>query len=475
MGTSTVDARRHSRTDWQTWLRALMFVVAAQLASAGPPAPQVTPPGQPAAKKPPASRHKKSKRTASAPASSTLRRRLRCQHPANPLRRPFVCKDEPFDWEETLTRDWNTERDRLKETGITPTVSYYGVLQTNPTGDAPQMWGYVGQLTAGLDFNFERLAGVRGSSLYVSGSWGTGSNLTARIGSLFPVNPNYAPGSYLGETYLQQKLLDDKLTLAAGRLGANYTFAGLPAFANYVSFGIDPTPVSIVTNDLSFAGPPPGLEWGAQAIYRAAPSVELAAGVFNTSANSANNGNIFVLQQGNQGAMYLAQATYLHKQGPHDMEKPGEVTGGFFYDTNTFAILPNNTTATGVNYGVYLMGQQKVWEPSRNVPEGLTLWAAGTWSPKQIVSTMPWFAGAGLCYQGLVPRRKDDIVSAGWWYGKTSVYIPGSTAAQMVEVNYQWMPTKSINVIPDFQYIWRPTGFPSASTVVVGIQLTVTI
>ncbi len=373
-----------------------------------------------------------------------------------------------------MTNDWKTARGKLEEIGISPTISYYGVLQTN-VGGPPQMWGYVGQLTTGLDFNFEKIVGARGLSLYFGGSYGTGSNLTARIDSSFPVNPNYAVGGFLGEIYFQQKLDDDKLKLAAGRLAASNTFAGLPAFANYVSSGIDSAPVSVVTNDLSFAGPPPGLQWGAQAIYRAAPSVELAAGVFNTNPNSANNGNVFGLQQRNHGAMFLAQATYLHKQGPHDTEKPGEFTGGFFYDTNTFAILPNETTKTGVNYGVFLMGQQKVWEPSKAAPQGLTLWAAGTWSPKQIVSAMPWFAGTGLCYQGPVPRRKDDIVSAGWWYGKTSSFTPGSTAAQMVEVNYQWILSRYVNIVPDFQYIWRPSGFPSAATAVLGIQLKLTL
>ncbi|MBV8141134.1 MAG: carbohydrate porin [Verrucomicrobia bacterium] len=298
------------------------------------------------------------------------------------------------------------------------------------------------------------------------------------------MNPNYAVNCYLGEIYFQEKLDDGKLTLAAGRLAGNYTFAGLPAFANYVSSGIDPTPGSIVTNDFSFAGPPPGLEWGGQAIYRVLPSIELAAGVFNTNPNAANNANVFALQQRNEfagylpknkGAMYIAQATYLYKQAPDDTEKPGEFTGGFFYDTNAFAILPNQVRTTGVNYGVFLMGQQKVWEPSRGADQGLTIWAAGTWSPKQSVSTMPGFVGVGVNYQGLIPRRKNDIVAAGWWYGKTSPFLPGSIATQMIEVNYQWVPTRYVNITPDFQYIWRPSGFPSQAVAVVGIQLNLTL
>ena len=44
-------------------------------------------------------------------------------------------------------------------------------------------------------------------SLYISGSWGTGSNLTATSTAYLPSITNYAVGAYLGELYLQQKLL----------------------------------------------------------------------------------------------------------------------------------------------------------------------------------------------------------------------------------------------------------------------------
>jgi len=51
------------------------------------------------------------------------------------------------------------------------------------------------------------------------------------------------------------------------------------------------------------------------------------------------------------------------------------------------------------------------------------------------VSSMPLFGGAGFSYEGLIKRRKTDIVSIGWIYGKTSTFIPAATAAKMLEVN----------------------------------------
>jgi carbohydrate-selective porin OprB len=160
-------------------------------------------------------------------------------------------------------------------------------------------------------------------SLYVAGSWGTGSDLTATINSVFPVNTNYAVGAYLGEVYLEQKLLKNNLTLAAGHLAASDNFGELPVFDNYVSFAINPNPQSLVNNDLSYTGPPPGLEWGGQAVYDATPVVHVAAGVFNTNPHSATNGNVFAFQQGNKGVLVTAQVSYLRNQQSDDKEKQG--------------------------------------------------------------------------------------------------------------------------------------------------------
>jgi len=408
-------------------------------------------------------------------AAKTNQRKLNCRHPANPNMRKYGCKDEDRDAEETLTSDWDGFRDKLRNLGITPSGSYYSALQTNVTGGPHQIWGYVGQLTTSVDFNFEKLLKIPGMSFYFSDLWGTGSNLTASLGSVFPVNPDYAVGAYLGEIYLQQKFLDGDLTLAAGRLGAEYTFAGLPVFSNYVSGAINSTPESLIANDLSFVGPPPGLEWGAQAIYNVTPALQVAAGVFNTNANSANNGNVYLLQQGNKGALVTAQFSYLYNQGSNDKGIPGQYTVGFFEDNNAFATLPLGNLGSNGNSGVFILGQQMVYRPAGpGTTEGLTVWAAGTYSSKQLVSSMPVFGGGGFSYEGLVGKRKTDILSFAWIYGKTSTFIPAATAAKMLEVNYQWVPTRYVTVIPDFQYIWRPTGTSGPGSAVLGVQLNVT-
>jgi porin len=405
----------------------------------------------------------------------TNQQKLKCSNPADPNIRRFGCKDEEHNWDETLTKGWDGLRDRIRNLGITPSGSYYSALQTNVTGGPHQVWGYVGVLTTALDINFEKLLKIPGMSLYFSDLWGTGSNLTANLGSVFPLNPNYAVGAHLGEIYLQQKFLHGGLTVAAGRLGASYTFASLPVFNNYVSGAINSTPESLIANDLSFVGPPPGLEWGAQALYNVTPAIQLAAGVFNTNANSANNGNVFVLEQGNKGALVTAQVTYLYNQSSNEKGMPGQYSVGFFEDDNAFPTLPLRISSSDGNSGVYILGQQMVYRPDGpGTTAGLTVWAAGTYSAKQLVSSMPVFGGAGFSYAGLIKRRKKDVAGVAWIYGKTSTFIPAATAAKMLEVNYQWLPMRYITVIPDFQYIWRPTGTNGPGSAVLGVQVNVT-
>jgi len=64
--------------------------------------------------------------------------------------------------------------------------------------------------------------------------------------------------------------------------------------------------------------------------------------------------------------------------------------------------------------------------------QALKVWGAWAYSSKQSVSSMPVFGGAGLSYKGMIKKRKHDIFSAGWIYGKTSTYIPNGSAGEII-------------------------------------------
>ena len=341
--------------------------------------------------------------------------KVRCPSPADPRNLHFECTGQSFDMiEETLTKDWAGLRTDLRELGIKPTASYTSDLMGNPGGGQSRGFTYAGTVQVSIFWDFAKLLHLAGLSFNIGGAWSTGKNLSADyIGNNFWVQSAYtAPGNgsnnlTLGQIYLQQQLFDNSLILAGGRLAPETTFATMPVLNNYINQGINPVPGSLWTNDDTFTSYPPGVEWGAQAIYNLSPAFQVAAGVFNTNQSSALGGKggvNFALQQGNRGVLSVVQVSYFLNHAPDDKGLPGQYSFGGFYNGNRFANLNNpNSTKSGL-YSIYGMFQQMVYrDGGAGSQKGLTVWGEAAVAPRSIVSFMPYFIGGGLSYQGALP------------------------------------------------------------------------
>jgi porin len=408
-----------------------------------------------------------------------VERKFNCRHPANPHRRQFGCNDAVFGADEALAGDWNGIRRVMKRIGVTPTASYVGALQTNVTGGRDQVWSYAGQLSVAFSVDFSELIKARGLSAYVGISWGTGSNLAGSLDSSILTSGLYAPSFYLGEMYLQQKLAQGKINLLAGKLAAANTFAALPVFANYVNYGIDPNPFSLGANDLTFFGPPTGTEWGAQASYQITPSIQITGGGFNTNLSSAEgetHGADFTLQEGNKGVLAIGEIDYLRNQRASSVGKPGQITVGFLHSNNSFPSLLSPQEHSDGYSGAYVMGQQMVFRPGGpGSSRGATVWGSWALNSKDIISPVPVFWGGGLSYEGLIPARKDDTISAGLIRAEASKYAPSSNAEQLLELNYQWSHSRYLAVTPHAEYLWKRNSQDRRNATVLGIQISLTL
>jgi carbohydrate-selective porin OprB len=411
------------------------------------------------------------------PSQVAAQRSLQCRHPADPRRRQRSCNDAGFDWDETLAGDWNKVRQALQRIGIAPTASYVGALQTNVTGRKDQVWSYAALSSLAATADLGELVKIPGLSAYVGTSWGTGSDLSASLDSILPTSGLYAPSFYLGEMYLQQRL--KKLTLVSGRLAAANNFATLPIFANYVNYGINPNPFSLGANDVTFFGPPAGTEWGAEATYSLRPSIQVAAGAFNTNVNSANgqnHGADFTLQEGNKGILAIGEVDYLRNQGANAAGKPLQITLGFLHSNNSFPSLASSVARSDGYSGGYLMGQQMVYRPGGpGTTRGATLWGAWALNSKDLVSPIPLFWGAGLSYEGLIPARKNDVLSAGLIRAEASKYASSNNTEQLLELNYQWTHSRYMTITPHAQYLWKSGSAQGRNATILGIQLSVTL
>ena len=415
--------------------------------------------------------------TTAGPASAA--RKFNCRQPANPHRQRRGCDDQDFDWDETLARGWNDIRRVTKRIGIVPTASYVSALQTNVTGGHDQVWAYAGQLSFAANADLRELPHVTGLSAYVGASWGTGSNLAGSLGSVIPTSGLYAPSFYLGEMYLQQRLVKGKMTMLAGRLAPANTFAALPVFANYVNYGINPNPFSLGANDLAFFSPPSGTEWGAQASYMVTPSIQISAGAFNTNLHSANgdsHGADFTLQQGNKGVLAVGEIDYLRNQSTNSLGKPGQITFGFLHSNNSFSTLSSPGQSDDGYSGAYLMAQQMVFRPgSAGTSRGATVWGAWSRNTKELISPIPLFWGGGLSYEGLIPARKSDVISVGLIRASGSKYAQPTDTEELLELNYQWIHSRYMTITPHAQYLWNTKDHEGRNATVLGIQLSITL
>ncbi len=411
---------------------------------------------------------------------------VRCRSAANPYRLPHECVGRVFDsGEETSTKDWAGLRTYLDERGIKPTVSYTTQPMGNPSGGQSQGFTYAATLQGSLFVDLSKLIGVPGLSSHALAAWSTGRNLSADyVGNIFTVQSTYSSpnnGSSnltIGEFYLQQKLSDDTIILAAGRLAPQSTFATMPVLNQYVNGAINPIPGHLAINDFSFTGYPPGAEWGAQGIYNASSRFQIAAGLFNTNPNSAGGGKggaDFALQQGNRGALSVAQINYFSNHASGDTGLPGQYAVGVFYDNNTFTSLSNVDATQKGTYSIYGQFQQMVQrDGDADSHKGMTVWAVTAISPKASVNRIPYLVGAGLSDEGLFHGRGSDIASAGVISGILSRFIPQSTAETALEINYQITFKRWFSITPDLQYVIRPAGSTAVrNAFLLGAQTTI--
>ena len=411
---------------------------------------------------------------------------VRCPSPANPHKSYHECAGRPFDFiKDTLTEDWAGFRNELNRLGITPTASYTTQLMGNPSGGQSRGFTYAGTLQALIFWDLDKLLRIPGLSFNVGGAWSTGKNLSADyVGNIFTIQSTYsAPNNgtnnlTLGQIYLQQQLFNSSLIIAAGRLAPQSTFAVMPVLNQYINGGINPATGLLSINDPSFTQYPPGVEWGVQALYNVTPRFQIAAGVFNNNQNSANGakgGIDFSLQQGNRGALSVVQVNYLFNHAKNDTGLPGQYTVGGFYDSNKFSSLSNlNSTESGT-YSIYGLFQQMIYRDGGvDSQKGLTIWGEISIAPKSSVNILPYFAGGGLSYQGLIPQRGDDIVSAAVISGILSRNIPRTTAETVIEANYQINLKRWLSITPDIQYVIRPSGSSSiGNALVLGTQVAI--
>ena len=122
------------------------------------------------------------------------------------------------------------------------------------------------------------------------------------------------------------------------------------------------------------------------------------------------------------------------------------------------------------------MGQQMVFRPDGpGTSRGATVWAAWALNSKQVISPVPVFWGVVLSYEGLIPTRKNDVLSVGLIRAGASKYAAPTYAQDLLELNYQWTHSRYLTISPHCQYLRNRESRDSRNATVLGIQLALTL
>lgn len=407
-----------------------------------------------------------------------------------------------------LGRWWGL-RDALFDEGVSFSLTYTNNLAGNPVGGLEQGFTYTDNIYAGIEIDLEKLVGWKGGRFITSVLDRNGTSLSQKfIGNQFTVQQIFGGQTIIFYALLlEQKLLDDRLLLKAGRMGAGDDFASSPLYWLYMNNGIDGNPQALPVN--TGFSTYPNAAWGANATMDFTPELQGKFGVYQVSPRLGNpayhgldlsirpdDGIILVGQFGWSPEFFKKPvAVRSGEQVSNDgkavvgksmientVEKglPGNYWFGAYYSAANYAQFGSDDTLANA-YGFYWHADQMVFQESPGSEQGLTLWSAAVLSPQQSVAKLPFQLNGGAVYQGLLPGRDQDWAIFGVVYGQFSTDYAATIASPTVdspnyELVFEWGYRAQINqflyVQPNLQWVIQPGGrsdIPNA--MVLGAQI----
>ncbi len=392
-----------------------------------------------------------------------------------------------------LTGDWNAERQKLADEGVTPFFTYDAIMAGNVSGGLKQGGPLYGQnLGFGLTFDMQKLVGWKGATINISGVDRAGNTIRPDVGNLYD-EMQLVGGStaYLYDVTLEQKFLNDKVAFKFGRLSAGDDFASSDFYSYYLNNGIDGQ-IKAVVLDTRFSTYPYPV-WGARLRVDPVSEWNVMTGIYqvsNTMFNPNYNGLNFSMHGGYSIVQEVGWTPEFDKRpvenrdskdisAPQVRGMPGHYALSGYFSNSDYPQFGTSNKAY-YSYGFFAQADQMVYREAPGSDLGLYLWGSLTYAPQQNISLIPVQLSCGAIYKGPLPTRPDDRAIIGFIYGHFSpdyantIAVTGSgypSAEKVLEWGYRVQASKFAYFQPDVQFIIDPYGtgnIPNA--VVIGAQ-----
>lgn len=373
---------------------------------------------------------------------------------------------------EHLFGDWGGVRSTLEDAGITPRLILVTDLAGNPIGGRSQGVTAPTSTELSLYFDLERIAGLRGGSIFTSFSYRWGDSLSREhIGNVFSAQQIYGFQTFrVIDVSYQQSLFNDRVELRLGRFAATDDFLVSAYNAGMVSNAFCGNPFGILLNTqgmTAYTG-----TWAARIKARPTPRSYVMVGVYNGDpdirADRYHGVNLSL-----DGPLFaLAEVGFQVNGLPGDDQRVGNYKLGVWYDDATFTDFNSGAEVDG-SWGAYALFDQVLapfGEPGSN--RGLGVFGSVTVALDPDVQQMPVFVTTGLSARGIFDARPRDTLSIGVAFGEFSDDLRraqqdgrltgplgGQDGEMVVEATYRFdFGDGAFFVQPDIQYIRKPGG-----------------
>ena len=386
-----------------------------------------------------------------------------------------------------LLGDWGGVRSKLEDSGIVARWFLITDVAGNPSGGRDQGATQASSTELSLFFDLNRIASVKGGSIFVSMAQRWGNRLsTEYIGNVFPEQQIYGFETFrVIDVSYQQKLFNGRLEFRGGRFAATDDFLDSPYNYGFMSNAFCGNPFGILLDSpgiMAYTG-----TWGALGKVRPTRRSHFMAGIYNGDPAMRENKYHGVNFSMDGPLFAMGEIGYTFNGLPGDGARLGNYKLGGWYDHSTLTNFESGTRKLG-SWGYYgLFDQVVVPFGTRSSNRGLGVFGSVTVAPDSHVQQLPLYFTAGVSARGFFNARPRDAISLGFATGyfsdslqraqRNGLLVPPEGGVQdherVVEATYRIDLRRGAYFIqPDFQYIVRPGGtgrLPNAT--VFGAQL----
>ena len=391
---------------------------------------------------------------------------------------------------EHLFGDWGGFRTSLEARGVVLTPNIITESAGVASGGLRHGADYAHSVNLQGDVDLAKLAGLEGLGVHylVVNRAGRNASSDDLDEHITQVQEIYGGGgdvpAHLGFAYFEQKLLDDRISIAAGRLGVGQEFAVSPLYCEFLTSSVCPNPGGLLLQ--------PGFTtfitttWGTRARLQLAKPFFVEAGAFQVRPEAGGRSGFDFSFRDTVGTLYALDAEYVPVLGTAELV--GHYKVGALFNTQAVPLLSQAATGGSPQsqqgqLSLYGLADQVLHRPNDDGSGIVVAYSGYTWEDPR-TSVIEQSAFAGVLRSGVLPGRpKDNVgvqVSALKVSGRlTATQIlqgsegqvlssglpgPGANPAGpqtneiIFEGRYDVRIVEGLHLVPDVQYVVRPNA-----------------